>query len=286
MVSWWMATAISDTELDSGWNHIVGVLDADRSMKLYLNGRLAGTGKAEEWISNLPQQPLDVGADSGSAVGNYQGTFPYTGLIDELAVFFRPMNAEEIAARFQDPEAARESLEGAVVACDFDSGAARDRSAFQRQGQVIGVAQGRGKVGSALWFRASRNNSNNATAPLRQDSYVERDWSQRIPFFARAMALAGDTLIVAGPPDYIDEDESFDALMEEDPSVIPLLEKQEAALEGADGGALWTFSTSEGRVLQRRTTESLPVWDGLAVSAGDLFYTDTSGAITCFGSAD
>ena len=112
---------------------------------------------------------------------------------------------------------------------------------------------------------------------------MQPHWNQTVPMFAQAMALADDTLLVAGPPDLMDEEYTFDRIMEGDKSVDPLLKKQDAALNGEQGGKLLAVSKTDGAQQQELQLDALPVWDGMAVANGSLYVADKDGKITRFG---
>jgi hypothetical protein len=97
------------------------------------------------------------------------------------------------------------------------------------------------------------------------------------------MAMAGDTLIVAGPPDVMDEEYAFERIMEKDESINSLLREQDQALQGAQGGKLWAVSVSNGRQKVELPLKALPVWDGMAVANKSLFVATKDGKVTRFG---
>jgi hypothetical protein len=100
----------------------------------------------------------------------------------------------------------------------------------------------------------------------RNHDAEEDRWSMFVPVRVRAMALANDTLFVAGPPDMAPADD-------------PL-----AALEGRRGAVLWAVSTSSGQKLSEVCRiESLPAYDGLIAAAGRLFLSTDDGRIMCLG---
>ena len=197
-------------------------------------------------------------------------------------VSFRAASAKEVMTAFKSPEKARERNGQAVLACSFDTPSAKDESGKGNHGTISGVQVGKGKVGNAIWFRKTGKKPGGNS---RQGSYfVQRDWNHRVPIFAQAMAVAGDTLLVAGPPDLMDEEYTFDRIMEGDKSIDALLKKQDAALSGATGGKLLAVSKTDGSQQQEVQLDALPVWDGMAVANGSLYVADKDGKITRFGS--
>ncbi|MBG86446.1 MAG: hypothetical protein CMO80_06040 [Verrucomicrobiales bacterium] len=271
-----LSTVASKSELKKGWNHLAGVLAEDKSMKLYVNGELAATGKASGFVAARPIQGLDIGIDTGSSVGNYKQNFAYTGLIDDLRIFHEETGDDEIKAMFDAPDKSRSLDSRAVVASSFDKDA-KDRTGKGNNGRIAGVSFGKGKSGSALWFRKGGANS------LPSSSYVKHDWARTVPMFAQAMAMAGDTLIVAGPPDVMDEEYAFERIMEKDDSINSVLKEQDEALKGAQGGKLWAVSVANGRQRVELPLKALPVWDGMAVARGALFVATKDGKVTRFG---
>jgi outer membrane protein assembly factor BamB len=112
--------------------------------------------------------------------------------------------------------------------------------------------------------------------PLVRPSY---DWSRQMPIYARAMALADETLFVAGPRDIIDEEEVYER--PEDPSIQGRLHEQAAALEGDTGALLCAVSASNGERLSRYGLETVPVWDGMAAANGRLYVSLENGDVLC-----
>ncbi len=93
----------------------------------------------------------------------------------------------------------------------------------------------------------------------------ERDrWSQRLPVRIRAMVLAGQSLVFAGPPDRVPADD-------------PL-----AAFEGRCGAELVAFSTADGEHSWTIPLEVPPVFDGLIAAQGRLYLTTTDHRLTCY----
>jgi hypothetical protein len=105
------------------------------------------------------------------------------------------------------------------------------------------------------------NNNNRALARLQKPAKVHEHWSRDVPMVARAMVLAGDVLLAAGPV-FEDREPAFDA----------------------DGPAvLMTFDAQDGRELSRTEIDAQPVFDGMAVANARLFMSTVDGKVTCFG---
>jgi len=88
-------------------------------------------------------------------------------------------------------------------------------------------------------------------------------WTRQLPVLARGMILAGQHLLLAGPPDI------FRA---EDPV---------AAVEGRSSGLLLVLSPTDGKTLAEHALESPPVFDGLAAAQGALYLSNTRGEVCC-----
>jgi len=184
------------------------------------------------------------------------------------------LTEEQLALSMHDPEQARQRQPKPVLSLTFDNADAQDQSGRGHHGQLTQAVFADGKLGKALRSRAVANQAGG--------SFVQLHWKRSVPLFARAMALAGDTLLVAGPRDLQNEEESFKRLAQNDPEVLKLLQEQDDCLEGKNGSVLLTFSVRDGSIRQELQLSHLPVWDGLAV-AGNLVYISTAdGAVNCF----
>lgn len=78
------------------------------------------------------------------------------------------------------------------------------------------------------------------------------------------MALSGDLLFMAGPPDIIDEEKTFKQIADRDKSVQKLLAEQDEAI-GRFGGQLMVVNTQSGAVVHQMDLKSHAGlgWDGL-----------------------
>jgi outer membrane protein assembly factor BamB len=99
-----------------------------------------------------------------------------------------------------------------------------------------------------------------------KDLNGQRDaWRLRIPVRIRAMALTGNQLVVAGPPDVVDRDD-------------PL-----GAFEGRLGGRLYVLGNGSGESQKQHVLEAAPVFNGIAIARGRLVIVDERGNVSCFG---
>ncbi len=99
--------------------------------------------------------------------------------------------------------------------------------------------------------------------------YTRKDppvWHRWVPVRIRAMALAGETLFVAGPPDVVDPDDPM------------------AAFEGRKGARLRAFAAEDGEPLGELELAAPPVFDGLIAIEGRLLMATTDGRVVCLGS--
>jgi len=103
------------------------------------------------------------------------------------------------------------------------------------------------------------------------------------PLLVNAMALAGENLIVAGPPDVADESKMLGFLPGADDEVNRSLQAQEDAWRGGRGALLWVVSADDGKQLAQYKLQALPIWDGLAAAAGRLFVSLQDGSVVCWG---
>ena len=90
-------------------------------------------------------------------------------------------------------------------------------------------------------------------------------WQTKVPLRARAMLVAGEHLVLAGPPDVV-------------PAADPF-----GSFEGRLAAVLWVLSTKDGSQLSECKLPVPPVFDGMAAAQGKLFLSTTDGRVTCFG---
>jgi outer membrane protein assembly factor BamB len=290
-------TAQSARALDQGWHHVAGVLSADKIVRLYVDGDLAAETKAGSLIPNPPKQGLVLGAASGSQVSDYGHGMPYTGVLDQFAIWDRALEAGTIVEHANGANFITRG-NGALLACTFDNGTAKDDANGVLIGAMSGVEPGKGKFAVALWFRKAsgapsilagknkgeKGDPDTATAmAVKAGSFVEHQWNAQSPVFARAMCMAKGTIFVSGPPDEIDEEYAFERMSKKDPEVYKELAEQDAALAGERGGSLLAVNTEKGNIGGEIKLTSPPVWDGMAIAQGRLYVASVDGKVRCFG---
>ena len=94
------------------------------------------------------------------------------------------------------------------------------------------------------------------------------------------MVLADKTLFAAGPPDIVDEEENFFIL--DNAEVLAKLAEQKELLRGKEGAVMWAVSALDGKKLSEYKLDSLPVWDGMIASGGNLYIITMDGEVICY----
>ncbi|NQT51870.1 PQQ-binding-like beta-propeller repeat protein, partial [bacterium] len=132
------------------WTHLAGVLAPDKTLEIYVNGKLAGTGKAAGFIAEDPAQTMEIGADDAGGVADYRSPFALTGQIDEVRVYFGRVTADEIAKHHAAPGDVVAKDAKLVLNFSFEKGKARDASGLNHHGKAGAVQATKGKVGKAM----------------------------------------------------------------------------------------------------------------------------------------
>jgi outer membrane protein assembly factor BamB len=123
---------------------------------------------------------------------------------------------------------------------------------------------------------AANNSAEKRRRPKKPTPPAANDrWSVEIPFYVRAMAVAGDTMFIAGP---IQADDTKSGSL-----VLADGTAARDAWEGKLGSLLWAVSTTDGKKLAAQELDSPPVWDGMAAIEGRLLLATRNGKVHCFG---
>jgi outer membrane protein assembly factor BamB len=258
------------------WVHLAGMLTADKKLKLYVDGKLTATAEAKRLIGSDPFQAMQIGADDESAVGDYTSPLAFTGLLDEVRVYYGTVSDVEIAKHSTIPGKAAAKDARLVLCMTFDKGNATDESGNGNHGKIGGLKTEKGRFGSAMKFTGAGGKSGRSGRPSPSFTHL---WAQDLPMFVHAMVLADKTLFIAGPPDIIDEDQISKSL--DVPGVAKKLREQSAALDGQKGALLRVVSASDGKKLTEYKLESVPVWDGMAAANGRLYLSMKNGRVLC-----
>ena len=265
-----LTRAQAKTRTVGKWVHLAGVLTEQTVLQLYVDGELAAEQRAGKLIASNPAEGMEIGADEATNVGAYPDRCPFSGLIDNVRVFYRQLDATEIKKAATGGAGPLPEDPTLVLAYTFDEGTAADLSGKGNTGTIDGPTAEAGRVGKALRFVGG--------VPVA-DFRVVHHWTKELPLFVRAMVLASGTLFVAGPPDLINEDDSFRRIA--DRQVQQRLRAQAAAVEGKSGAVLRAVSAADGQNLAEYPLETPPVFDGMVAANGRLYIATVDGHVLC-----
>jgi len=253
----------ADGKVSEEWTHLAGVLAKDKKLMVYVNVKPAGTARAPGLIAREPGYETTIGADAGGTVGDYPSGFPFTGLIDDVRVYHRALDAAEIAEHASAAEGFVPSRDGLVLCCGFEDGKATDTSGKKNHGEATGVKPEQGRRGRALAFAGEApppaKKKGQPGRRTRRKAYL---WTRTVPLIARTIVLADRTLFVAGPP-------------------VPSGAKHPMALlDDTRAGVLLAVSTDAGgETISEYKLDAQPVFDGLAAAHGSLFVSLQDGRV-------
>jgi outer membrane protein assembly factor BamB len=257
------------------WVKLAGAITSDKQIVLYLDGSQVASDKVPGLIEKAPAQSIEIGADDGSAVADYQSPFGISGVIDDVKIIHGSFTAADVEMHIEAPE----SLNGkAVFASSFTNGKAQDESGAGNHGEIASADVVVGRSGKALYFEGSAKGGGKSGG-----SFVAPHWTKDAPLFVRAMVKTGPTLFIVGPPDIVDEAETFERLKNRDVSVEAVLAEQDALLNGSKGSLLRAISAKDGTTISDVQLDSLPIWDGMAAARGQLFLSTQDGEVICLG---
>lgn len=271
-----LKTIADDKRVVGGWHHVVGVLDTDAKMTLYVDGKQVATGQAPGLIASDPKQGLQIASDEGTGVGDYKGPNGFTGAIDEVRLYFAAVDAAAVQARFQNND---ELHPDPRLVISFDDDTARDLSTYRNDGNIQNGKPVPGKFGNAMTFTGSANRGGGNRPQI--NSQIKPKWTADVPIYVRGMVLANQRLFIVGPDDVIDEEETFEKISERDKQVDELLNRQDEILNGAQGSRLLAVNADSGEVEGELALDALPVWDGLAAANQRLYLTTLAGELIC-----
>jgi hypothetical protein len=205
-------------------------------------------------------------------VGDYEGPFPFKGLIDEVRVYSRALAGSEIGAHAHGDGPSNMDMEGLVLWYAFEEEGARDASGQNNHGKPEGIALVEGRIRKGMRFTGRAR-------PVK-DYKVHHHWTMDLPLLARSLCRAGDTLFLAGPPDLIDEEQVFEQI--DDPEIMRSLVEQTAAINGKRGAVLLAVSSDDGKEVASLDLAESPIFDGMIAANEKLYMATMDGSVLCF----
>jgi len=143
----------------------------------------------------------------------------------------------------------------------------RDSMAYAVQQYATTFRDGGANAGDGYVVAAGETAAQETAEKLFALDARQYKWRIRVPLRPEAMALAGDKLLLAGPPD------------EKDPAAAL------AALDGRAGGRLWVLSAADGKRRAEIQLSAPPVFDGLAIAEGRIYACTMDGHVLCLAAA-
>lgn len=94
------ATTVSGRESILGaWTTLAGVITQAQDLRLYVNGKLAGSAKLPGFIAKDPNDGMQIGADTGSPVVEYKHPGKFVGLIESVRLYSGELAATALQAK-------------------------------------------------------------------------------------------------------------------------------------------------------------------------------------------
>jgi len=220
-----------------------------------------------------PNEAMNVGLDAGSQVGPGKTSPSLKGRVDEVRIYHRALSEEELS-QLADTKDGTPANDGLVLHLSFDDGSATDISGHGYDGGC-GAKPCPGKRGNAMAFGKSTANP----APRGSRLFLH-NWSLDCPIYARSLALARNALVIAGPRDVLDEEESYRRWYDKDMQEI--LHAQDDLMAGTKGALLILLNRETGEHIATCEIPAGPVWDGMAIDQGRILLPTVDGTVTCF----
>jgi hypothetical protein len=79
------------------WHHVAALLTSRAELRLFVNGKPAGSVKCEGIIAK-PAEAFSLGADPGSRVGPYETALPWQGLLEDARVYWGELEKDTLDA--------------------------------------------------------------------------------------------------------------------------------------------------------------------------------------------
>ncbi|MBI1372445.1 MAG: PQQ-binding-like beta-propeller repeat protein [Phycisphaera sp.] len=275
---------------ENKWVHLAGVLDGDGTLKVYIDGKLAASARADGPLPKDPIEGVSIGTDDETPVGEYKRAVGFTGLIDDVRIYRKARSEAQIAADAAAPADAdaKPDADGLVVAFGFDDGKATDASGNQLNGAVDGASTAPGRAGKALRFDGRASETEVAAGEGSPNTEPEKavpgfdvpyDWTTDIPMFVRGLVLSEGNLFMSGPEDAVNEEQAFRKLS--DLVTQKQIKEEGDAWAGKSGALFWVVNAKTGQRLFESRLDTPPVFNGMAAANRKLYVSGVDGSITC-----
>jgi outer membrane protein assembly factor BamB len=257
------------------WVHLAGVLAPDKTARLYVNGKLVGETQAPSFIAADPNEGMQIGIDAGSPLGEYKKGVLLNASIDEVRIYSRALSDGEVGLLARSAEGPSNGL---ALRYSFDGGKANDLSGNGNEG-TMDCTPTAGRFGAAMSFGETATDRKGKPLLRPKVKFAYR-WSQIPPIYGRALVKTADAILVAGPPDVVDEEEAYQR--PHDTDIKQKLARQDRAMAGSEGALLLALAAGDGRELGRAKLAAPPVWDGMAVRGNAVFLSTIDGKVSCW----
>lgn len=87
----YVAKADSPVSLEE-WTHLAGQVDVNGRATVLVNGKATGKSVKTPFITGKPADGISIGADTGSHVGHYETDMPWTGLLEDVRIYWGQLN--------------------------------------------------------------------------------------------------------------------------------------------------------------------------------------------------
>ena len=132
-------------------------------------------------------------------------------------------------------------------------------------------------------------NKKGGTNKVGKSFHVKQGWRQEVPIWVRAMAGGGNRLLLAGPPEFLDEKAETDDIKTRlpeviaDPTVQKKIEMQQRSQDGEIGGILIVVDPKNSELLRSAKIPSPPMFDGMITANGSIYMSAMDGHIRRLG---
>jgi hypothetical protein len=110
--------------------------------------------------------------------------------------------------------------------------------------------------------------------------FVKHEWRRPLPILLRGLAGAGKHLVLAGPPDKLDEREVWKTGRTE--KTTPAGMAQQDSIDGKLGGVLLITVAETGETVSTTGLDSPPVFDGVITANNSVYMSALDNTVRCY----